>query len=284
MIGFLFALCLLLAAPAALAGTVETRAIESHVLGQAIDVRVYVPEAAAADRLPVLYLLHGFGGGAGDWLGVGDAAATADAVFADPDAVPMLVVMPGVGNSWYVDSAKFGAWERALIDDLIPAMEAQYPVRRERGQRFVAGLSMGGYGALRLAAHHPRLFRAAAAFSPAIFEDVASAADFPEFQLRFFVGAFGEPFDPGLFNAANVFAPLSSVPPDLATDFYVMTGDHDGLGLWDGALRFFRAARAAGHTVELRVRDGDHEWRLWREELAPALRWFSTLSRKADGR
>ncbi|MFX4221988.1 MAG: alpha/beta hydrolase [Thalassobaculum sp.] len=284
MIGFLFALCLLLGAPAALAGTVETRAIESPVLGQAIDVRVYVPKTAAADRLPVLYLLHGFGGGAGDWLGAGEAAATADAVFADPDAVPMLVVMPGVGNSWYVDSAKFGAWEQALIDDLIPAIEAQYPVRRERGQRFVAGLSMGGYGALRLAAHHPRLFRAAAAFSPAIFEDVASAAEFPEFQLRFFVGAFGEPFDPALFNAANVFAPLSSVPSDLATDFYVMTGDHDGLGLWDGALRFFRAARASGHTVELRVRDGDHEWRLWREELAPALRWFATLSRKADGR
>lgn len=232
----------------------------------------------------MLYLLHGFGGGAGDWVGAGDAAATAQTVFADPDAVPMLLVMPGVGNSWYVNSAKFGAWEQALIDDLIPTVESLFPARRDRDQRFVAGLSMGGYGALRLALHYPRLFSAAAAFSPAIFEDVTSADDFPAFQLRFFAGAFGEPFEPALFNTANVFSPLSSIPSDLEMDFYVMTGDHDGLGLWDGALKFFRAARAADHRVELRVHDGDHEWRLWRNELAPALRWFGSVSRKADGR
>ncbi|MEQ9185021.1 MAG: alpha/beta hydrolase family protein [Thalassobaculaceae bacterium] len=253
-------------------------------MGAPIDVRVYVPSTGATiGPLPVVYLLHGFGGGAGDWLGGGGAKATADRVFAMPDAVPMLLVMPGVGNSWYVDSEKHGAWERALIDDLIPAIERIYPVRRERGQRFVAGLSMGGYGALRLAVHHPRVFGAAAAFSPAVFEDVRSAAEFPDFQLRFFAGAFGEPLDPALFNAANIFAPLDTIPPTLETGFYVMTGDHDGLGLWDGALRFFRAARAAGHPVELRVHDGDHEWRLWREELEPALRWFATRSRGADG-
>lgn len=279
-------LCLLLAlltAPPALGGTVERRSIPSAALGQPIDVRVYVPDDIAAP-LPVVYLLHGYGGGAHDWTGGGAAEATADAVFAQPEAVPMLLVMPGVGNSWYVDSEKHGAWERALLDDLVPAIDRLYPTRPARAQRFVAGLSMGGYGALRLAAHHPQVFRAAAAFSPAIFEDVTSAADFPDFQLRFFAGAFGEPFDPTLFNRANAFAPLQQVPTDLPVDFYVMTGDHDGLGLWDGALRFFRTARGAGHAVELRVRDGDHEWRLWREELAPALRWFGALSEPLNER
>jgi enterochelin esterase family protein len=273
-------LCLLLAlltAFPAWAGTVEERSIPSPILGKPIDVRVYVPDEPSGP-LPVVYLLHGYGGGAHDWTGGGEAEATADAVFAAPDAVPMLLVMPGVGNSWYVDSDKYGPWERALLDDLIPAIDRLYPTRSQRSQRFVAGLSMGGYGALRLAAHHPDTFRAAAAFSPAVFEDVTSATDFPDFQLKFFAGAFGEPFDPALFNRANAFAALTAIPKVLPVDFYVMTGDHDGLGLWDGALRFFRAARGAGHAVELRVRDGDHEWRLWREELAPALRWFGTLS------
>ena len=274
--------CLLTALPV-LAGTLERLSIPSPALGHDIDVQVYRPQNATGP-LPVVYLLHGYGGGVEDWTGGGAARETADAVFAAPDAVPMLLVMPGVGNSWYVDSEKYGAWERALVDDLIPAIDALYPTRTERDQRFVAGLSMGGYGALRLATHRPTLFRAAAAFSPAVFEDAASAADFPDFQLRFFAGAFGEPFDTGQFNRANVFAPLTSIPPELPVDFYVMTGDHDGLGLWDGALRFFRAARGAGHAVELRVRDGDHEWRLWREELAPALRWFADLSRAADAR
>lgn len=281
MIRSLFILTALLATSTAAAGTVEHRAIDSPVLGQSIDVRVYVPDGRATP-LPVVYLLHGYGGGAGDWLGGGRAEATADALFSEPDARPMLLVMPGASNSWYVNSPKYGAWETALTADLMPAIDRLYPVREGRDQRFVAGLSMGGYGALRLAAHRPDLFRAAAAFSPAIFEDVRSAADFPSFQLKFFAGAFGDPLDVVRFNAANVFAPLKTIPSDLPTDFYVMTGDHDGLGLWDGALRFFRAARAAGHTVQLRVHDGDHEWRLWRDELAPALRWFAALSRAAD--
>lgn len=277
MISRLCALLLLLTTIPALAGTVERRAIPSPLLGHPIDIRVYMPDDISAP-LPVVYLLHGYGGGAHDWTDGGDARATADAVFSEPDAVPMLLVMPGVGNSWYVDSDKYGPWQRALLDDLIPVIDRLYPTRAERDQRYVAGLSMGGYGALRLAAHHPEIFRAAAAFSPAVFEDVGSAGDFPDFQITFFAGAFGEPFDPDLFNRANAFAPLTAIPRDLPVDFYVMTGDHDGLGLWDGALRFFRAARGAGHAVELRVRDGDHEWRLWREELAPALRWFGVLS------
>jgi len=277
----LICLLLLAAAPAVRAGTVETVTVVSSSLGRPIDLKVYVPQDSG-EPLPVVYLLHGYGGGAGDWIGGGTAEATARTVFAEPDAVPMLLVMPGAGNSWYVNSPKYGDWETAIVRDLVPAIDARYPTRAIRDQRFVAGLSMGGYGALRLAAHHPALFRAAAAFSPAVFEDVASVADFPGFQLKFFAGAFGDPLDIDRFNAANVFSPLSAIPEDLPTNFYVMTGDHDGLGLWDGALRFFRAARAAGHSVQLRVHDGGHEWRLWRDELAPALRWFSTLSRKAD--
>ncbi|MDF1793728.1 MAG: alpha/beta hydrolase-fold protein [Thalassobaculaceae bacterium] len=269
------------AAPATRAGTVETRSIPSPTLGHPIEVRVYIPDSVSGP-LPVVYLLHGYGGGAGDWIGAGNAVPTADAAFGAPNSVPMLLVMPGAANSWYVDSDRYGPWERALITDLLPAIDALYPTRGERDQRFVAGLSMGGYGALRLAVHHPRSFRAAAAFSPAVFEDVAAPTDFPAFQLGFFAGAFGDPFETERFNAANVFAPLPAMRTGPPSDFYVMTGDHDGLGLWDGALRFFRAVRAAGLAVELRVRDGDHEWRLWREELAPALQWFATLSRAAD--
>lgn len=284
MIVPLLAAALLVVVPAAgssaaRAGTVETRTIDSPALDDRIDLRVYVPDDTSRP-LPVVYLLHGYGGGAGDWVGGGAAETTADRIFAEADAVPMLLVMPDAGNSWYVNSPKHGAWETALTRDLIPAVDALYPTRQTRAQRFVAGLSMGGYGALRLATHRPDLFRAAAAFSPAIFEDVGSVDDFPGFQLKFFAGAFGDPLDVARFNRDNIFRPLATL--DHPVDFYVMTGDHDGLGLWDGALKFFRAAQSAGHTVELRVHDGGHEWRLWRDELAPALRWFSTLSRSAD--
>ncbi|NQW09946.1 MAG: prolyl oligopeptidase family serine peptidase [Alphaproteobacteria bacterium] len=271
----------LIATPA-WAGTIETRSFASPALGRDIAASIYVPDAPGP--WPVVYLLHGYGGGERDWLKAGGARTTADAVFAEPSAPPMLLVMPGAGNSWYVDSERYGDWDTAIARDLVAAVDAAYPTRANRESRFAVGLSMGGYGALRLAVHHPDVFRGAAAFSPAIFADVDRVTVFPPFQIAFFAGAFGDPLDLDAFNRRNIFRPLEDLrtrTEGQPTDFYLMTGDHDGLGLWDGTLRFFRAARAAGHPVELRVHDGDHAWPLWRAELAPALRWIGGLLPKA---
>lgn len=264
----------------ATAGSLERHSFDSPGLGRAIPASVYRPDRADGP-LPVLYLLHGYGGSELDWPNAG-VVATADAVFAEPDAVPLLIVMPGAGNSWYVDSARYGDWDRAIAVDLPTAVDAGYPTDARRSGRFAAGLSMGGYGALRLGVRHADRFRAAAALSPAIFEDVQDAGQFPDFQIEFFAGAFGEPLDPPGFNARNVFAALAGIGRPATgrpSDFYLMTGDDDSFGLWRGTLRFFQAARRTGHAAELRVRDGDHEWRLWRDELAPVLRWVGAIVR-----
>lgn len=262
------------------AGTIERRTFASSAIGRDIPAMVYRPHDTDGP-MPVLYLLHGYGGGEQDWTNAG-VVAIADTVFAEADAVPLLIVMPGAGNSWYVDSARHGDWDRAVAVDLPDAVDATYPTDARRAGRFVAGLSMGGYGALRLGVRHADNFRAAAALSPAIFEDVEHAGEFPNFQIGFFSGAFGEPLDPAAFNERNVFAPLAAIgraSTGRPSDFYLMTGDHDSFGLWRGTLRFFQAARKAGHAAELRVHDGDHEWRLWRNELAPVLRWIGAVIR-----
>lgn len=282
--GLLAAIVTAALAHGASGGTLESRAFHSPALGRDIPVEVYRPDRIDGP-LPVLYLLHGYDGGERDWV-TANAVKTADTVFAAPGSLPMLIVMPGAGNSWYVDSRRYGDWDRAIADDLPAAVEAAYPADARRAGRFVAGLSMGGYGALHLAVHHPERFRAAAALSPAVFEDVASAGAFPDFQIEFFDGAFGDPLEPDTFNASNVFAPLSDLGargPRAAPAFYLMTGDHDTFGLWRGTLQFFRAARDAGLAAELRVRDGDHEWRLWRKELGPVLRWIGGVIRTDRG-
>lgn len=262
---------------AAGAGSLERVDLPSRTLGRDIPTVIYRPDRPPAG---VLYLLHGYGGGEHDWSSAG-VRETADGVFAGPEAVPLLIVMPGVGNSWYVDSERHGAWATALTSDLLATAEGAGAADFGRDRRFVAGLSMGGFGALHLAVHHPGRFRGAAALSPAVFEDVTDARQFPDFQIAFFAAAFGDPLDPDRFNARNVFAPLATLEQRAGapTAFYLMTGDDDSLGLWHGTLQFFMAARRAGHAAELRVRDGDHEWRLWRDELEPVLRWVGGVIR-----
>ena len=127
-------------------------------------VRVLLPAGYdARKRYPVLYLLHGGNGSAPDWTTQGNAEpATAK--------LPLIVVMPDAGlGGWYTNWQNPGArgqprWETFHVDELIPWIDRHY---RTRG-RAIAGLSMGGFGAMSYAARHPDLFQAAASFSGAV--------------------------------------------------------------------------------------------------------------------
>lgn len=118
-------------------------------------------------RYPVLYLLHGGLGGYRDWVDQGDA----DTITADH---PVIVVMPDSGTGGgYLDWWNGGAggppmWETYHIGQLVPWIDDHYRTVGTRDGRAVAGLSMGGGGAMHYASRHPDLFTAAAAFSGAV--------------------------------------------------------------------------------------------------------------------
>jgi S-formylglutathione hydrolase FrmB len=107
------------------------------------------------DRYPVLYLLHGFTSNYTAWarLGAGDYARAYD----------LIVVMPDVDNSWYVNWAKSedgqkNAWEDFIIKDLIGHVDSTYRTIAKREGRAINGLSMGGYGGIMLGLRHPDMF------------------------------------------------------------------------------------------------------------------------------
>lgn len=144
--------------------------VATAALEQAVDVRILLPAgyADAAGAYPVLYLFHGTGGRASDWVDAGDAeAATA--------GLPLIVVMPdcgydGDGGGWFSDWFNGGAfgppmWETFHIAQLIPWIDANLRTVAGDAGRAVAGLSQGGFGSLSYAARHPDLFTSAAAFS-----------------------------------------------------------------------------------------------------------------------
>ncbi|MHB8668960.1 MAG: alpha/beta hydrolase [Acidimicrobiales bacterium] len=146
------------------------------------DVHVYVLLPRGYDpstRYPVLLLLHGHGGGYKDWVDH-DVAGVLDS----SGRTPLITVMPDGGydgfySDWYgtdvLDASTRPtsppAWESFHIRELLPWIDAHYPTIADRGHRFVAGLSMGGFGTMSYAARHPDVFGAAGSFSGAVYPD-----------------------------------------------------------------------------------------------------------------
>lgn len=291
----------------ALAGRVKEFHFWSEALKGDQMAEVYLPDGDAPEQgWPVLYLLHGLDGGAKDWLSQGQIAATLDKLIAEKRIKPIIVVMPCGKNSWYVNSADVGGpgdFETALAAELPAAIEAAFPVGRGRPSRAVAGLSMGGYGALRFALAQPERYAAAAALSPAIWQNVpdsiiarmprkgefAQPSSYSYFRETdpatvtvdvdlppagdHFRGAFGTPFDPHRFNDANVFTLLKRAVDARKTlpALYVTVGDDDSHLLWRGAFAFFETMQKLHQEVEFRVTDGDHSWDVWRRSIVDAL-------------
>jgi S-formylglutathione hydrolase FrmB len=271
------ALFALAGAAAAVAGEVRRGlGAPSAALGRDIPYSLYLPDAYEEGdrRFPVLFLLHGLGGSEADWVTGGGLGPTLDRLIADGAVPPTIVVAPGFGDSWYVDNADpggFGAAQASFLDDLVPHVDRAWRTEGRRGGRAVAGLSMGGWGALRFAMLRPELFVAAAGLSPAVVTEERSVA--PPWR-GWFTGVFGTPFELARFRAASPFALIPGLAAAQARPaLYVTCGDDDELDLEEGAVLLHLALDRAEIASELRITDGGHSWKVWARELEPVLRF-----------
>ena len=273
-------LALGLAAPVAEARVLRDLVIQSPVLGQPIPCDVALPDAYDQEpdrRFPVLLLLHGTDGSHHDWMDWGDAALGTDRSAAE-GGLPFIIVTPGAGNSWYVDNDA-AAWETALVDDLVPAIDARFRTIAGRTGHAIAGLSMGGYGAVHLALRHPDRFGAVASLSGALSEP---DDPLPDDDIAAFNGAFGEPFDPDRFAQASVYRDLAGLPAGaLVPRVYLASGSHDQFNFDVSALRLYQELKRHGVPTTLAVHDGyDHGWKYWHDMLSEVLAFTSTALRE----
>ncbi len=157
--------------------------LRTQYLDEDTGVRVLLPAGYADSerRYPVLFLLNGALDDHTSWTGKGDAVAITD-------GYPLIVVMPSGGaDGEYSDHWNFGAfgnprWESYHMRQLVPWVDAQWRTLGTRDGRAIAGLSMGGGGAMKYAARFPQLFGAAAAFSGAVdtnYPPVMGTPDYP---------------------------------------------------------------------------------------------------------
>lgn len=271
----LFAFIALLATLPATAGIVVTREFDSSALQRKWTYAVYLPDGydTSTLRYPVLYLLHGHGGALYDWVNLGHIQQTADALIAHGDIPPAIIVMPDAGSSWYVDRKE--KMETAMIRDLVGDAERNFRALGVRDGRLVAGLSMGGYGALRFALKYPEMFAAAALLSPAIYDPEPP----PSSGARK-AGVFGaSDFDPQVWKSLNYPALWDAfLAKKIAVPMYIDSGDDDSLFIEAEATRLYSLLRKNGQPGELRIVDGGHDWQVWESTIGDALRYIFRFS------
>ncbi len=233
----------------------------SRSLVVASTVNVILPEesmgigvqASASKELPqVLYLLHGYSDDHSIWM-----RRTSIERYAARHN--LAVIMPAVNHSFYINEAHGEKYWDYVSEELPKVMHTFFRLSDKPEDTYVAGLSMGGYGAMRLALTYPGRFAAAASFSGAL--DLAGSYDrAPERYVNLFGGVDsirGSEYD--LFHLLEKKSPKR--PP-----LYVSCGTADGL--YPMHLSFCRAAKEAGWTIRTEeIPDAVHEWGLWDRQI-----------------
>lgn len=257
----------------------ESLKFESKLLSYPVEYSIYLPPDYQTSQrsYPVLYLLHGYSDDETGWIQFGEANLIADKGIANGDYPPCIIVMPDGKVTWYVNSFDGrDPWEDMFISEFIPFIEKQYRGRGGKEFRAIAGLSMGGYGALTLSMRNPDLFSSCVAMSSGTLTDSEVLAD--NSYDRYFGTIYGPKTKDSVSEHWKAYSPLyllDSVDKDKlkSVRYYIDCGDDDFLYKGNSALHVKMRDLDIPH--EYRVRQGGHEWSYWRTGLFDALVFIS---------
>lgn len=272
----------LLPGSSATAGEYRRASFHSTILGREVPMVAYVPTGfdSSARRFPVTFLLHGAGGTENDWRNEVDLVAWLDELIAGGSVRPRVFVMPTLGpHTWWTDGAAEQA-RRAFLEELVPFVETTFRTDGDARGRAVAGISMGGYGAVTLALAAPERFCAVGALAPAIYDPSPPGESAARSSRQFQRDGH---FDESLWRAANYPSLIEGYRRALRpVAFWIGAGDHDHLGIAvESAKLHWRLHGIQPQLVELRVVDGGHEWTPWRA-LLPELIAYIERHCRAD--
>ena len=239
----------------------------ASLAGKELPYRLWLPSGYETSdrRYPVLYLLHGLGGNENDWWDMSDLSDYAG-------KYQLIIVTPGVGDSWYANSAGDPAakYEDVIPKDLIPYIDANYRTVADRNGRAIAGLSMGGLGALKYALRYPQLFAFAGSFSGAL--DVPRTARLFKSPSAKMLNALRTIYGDETSSVRQVNDPFWLL--DQVTDvgklpyLYVTTGASDPLPqVKESNPRLAAALRAKKVKFDFKEKPGTHDWNFWDAEV-----------------
>ena len=257
---------------------VVTDSIRSTRLGCEQKYNVYLPAGYDAARsYPVLYLLHGLYGDYGNWAKQGGMKAVADELMLSGEACPMVIIMPNAGDNdvhnYQNGYFNVSGWpyEDFFFQEFLPEVEKKYNCGGSKGQRALAGLSMGGGGSIVYAQRHPDLFASTYGMSAWLDNKhrEVRGSDKPGSKLTVTDESVRAHSALDFMDQADA----STLRQLKTVQWFLDCGDDDFLLQLSVDLHL--KMKKAGLHSELRVRDGNHTWEYWHTALRTALPFAS---------
>lgn len=281
----LFAFIFLLSVPL-LAAKVDTLDIPSAAMNRTLRAAVVLPKTyrkAKKQSFPVLYLLHGGTGNFRDWL---TKVPDKTLLHRLADQYNLIIVTPdGDPTSYYFDSplVKNSQFETFISKELIDRIDNTYRTVRDKKGRIIAGLSMGGHGAMFISGRHPDLYAAAGSMSGVMNINTATwkvAPDFAKSRAENFAKLLGPPKEgtapyPGYTMVTLADKLKANNLPlifDIGVDDFLIEGNRD-------LHRQLTENKTPHDYIE---RPGAHTWEYWENALPYQLLFFSKIL-KANG-
>jgi enterochelin esterase-like enzyme len=263
--------------------TIESNAIYSNILKRPVKYSIYLPaDYNTSERTyPVVYLLHGLFGNETDWIQQGEINRLADKAITDGTIPPMIIIMPDNGNEWYVNTYDGKSnYEDFFVKELIPTIDSSLRTKTARRFRALAGLSMGGYGSMLYALHHPDLFSAAAGLSSWIKNDeLLQSKDLDDWWKTYLGPSFGRDLYgkdriTAHWHQNSIFNLVETKPTEdlKKLRYWLDCGDEDQHIKGNSLL--YLAFKDKKIPMEYRVRDGGHTWQYWRTGIIDALKFI----------
>jgi putative tributyrin esterase len=244
--------------------------VKSTALKTRADITVYVPaKIEAGSSVDVVILLHGVYGSHWAWAMNGGVHKTADKLIQQGKMKPMVLVMPSDGlygdGSGYLKH-QHEDYEKWIVEDVVAVVKEQIAGVSDKSNFFITGLSMGGYGAMRLGAKYPNVFRS--------FSGLSSITEFSQMAIFLEDGEFKKMSD-RILQQENVLDCLLENKERLP-HFYFDCGTEDVLIGFNRKLHQDLFENNIRHTYN--EHPGEHQWIYWQAHIEDSLLFFNGLT------
>jgi S-formylglutathione hydrolase FrmB len=264
---------------------VQYKTYQSALMSRELRYALYLPpsyESSGTRKYPVLYFLHGLNENEMRWSTRGEADLLLDKMIAAKSIGEFIVAIPMSSTTSFYTNARNGmaAWEDAVVKEFIPMIESGYRVNATRATRGISGISMGGYGSLKIAMKHPEMFGSVSAHSAALVPDfnttTVTGRRLDSFKSLFdniygigFAG--GGPLDLTYWNANNPLELAKDTAKLQGMKIYVDCGTEDEYGFYGGQQALDDLLTKAKYPHTAGLFPGTHGWDYAKQHIQQSL-------------